>query len=284
MQLTRNINNTGPHLTHFDVKKDIWDLVDYRTTNDYSCFSIIKENRGIHSGHVEKLCASMREHGWISSSPMTVRLIKKGLKGERFEVLDGQHRFEAAKRLELPVKFIVMEGDQALVSIADLNKHQKQWSMDDYCRSHANKGNKNFKTLIAFKEKHKLRLTPAYCLLTQGMTQKEPIKNGELQIVCLGWAETVVGYLKKINSLIEWSAFTTTFVRTFVRACQVEGFDPGQLLKRIKKNPSKLVQWAREKDIRANLEEVYNHRSRKPFPLAFEISKVGKSKKKTAAK
>ncbi|MEQ9286955.1 MAG: ParB N-terminal domain-containing protein [Cyclobacteriaceae bacterium] len=69
-------------------------------TNDYSSFKKIKGNRGIDPQHVNRL-----EHSFKKKHLKTPILLN-----EKMEIVDGQHRVEAAKNLNLPVYYIIKEN------------------------------------------------------------------------------------------------------------------------------------------------------------------------------
>ena len=68
-------------------------------TSEYEKFKVLGGNRRIDHSH--KVAESIKNHGQLLA-PITVN--------EKFEIIDGQNRFEAFKRLNLPVQYIVSEG------------------------------------------------------------------------------------------------------------------------------------------------------------------------------
>ena len=67
------------------------------STNDYLKFKTLKGNRNVNKLHVRRLKESFKEAYLLS--PIIVN--------QNFEIIDGQHRFEAAKSMELPINFII---------------------------------------------------------------------------------------------------------------------------------------------------------------------------------
>lgn len=76
------------------------------------------------------------------------------LVNEKFEVIDGQGRLEALKRLEMPVEFIIEEGI-GIKECQGLNHYQKNWSTMDYINSHVAAGNQNYIWLKSMLVKYK---------------------------------------------------------------------------------------------------------------------------------
>lgn len=103
-------------------------------TNDYSIFKYMDVNRKISNVNVAKLVESINEVGWLKN-PLLVN--------EKFEVIDGQHRLEALKKLGLPVEFIIQDS-LGRKECTKLNESQKNWAIMDYVNSYANEGNDNY--------------------------------------------------------------------------------------------------------------------------------------------
>ena len=70
-----------------------------KTTN-YDMFKFMEGNRQTNSSNLNQIIESMKEKQLII--PITVN--------EKFEIIDGQHRFKACKYLGLPVYFIIEKG------------------------------------------------------------------------------------------------------------------------------------------------------------------------------
>lgn len=71
------------------------DLKTY-ITRDYSVFKYLKGNRGINLKNVNSIVDNVRDNGLLP----TIVIVN-----ENMEVIDGQHRIEAFKQLNLPVEF-----------------------------------------------------------------------------------------------------------------------------------------------------------------------------------
>lgn len=80
-------------------------------TNDYNLFKSLKGNRNVNKLHVQRLKESFK--GDYLMSPIIVN--------QNYEIIDGQHRFNAAKDLSLPVNFIIC-NDYSFPGIWDFSK------------------------------------------------------------------------------------------------------------------------------------------------------------------
>lgn len=103
-------------------------------TNDYSIFKSLQGNRTVKNPRVIKTMESIQELGWLTE-PILVN--------EKMEVIDGQGRLEALKRLEMPIEFII-EKHIGITECQYLNRYQKNWSTMDYIDSYIAMGNDNY--------------------------------------------------------------------------------------------------------------------------------------------
>ena len=69
-------------------------------TTDYSLFKKVKGNRTVNKANLNAIVTSMEQQQLIT--PIMIN--------EKYEIIDGQHRFEACKALRLPVYFYVVNG------------------------------------------------------------------------------------------------------------------------------------------------------------------------------
>lgn len=104
------------------------------TTNDYGMFKHLLGQRSIKEGIIRRIIESINAVGYITS-PLIVN--------EEYEVVDGQHRLEALKRLEMPVEYIIHPG-ATIQSCVNMNIHQDKWQVKDYIHSFAEIGNKHY--------------------------------------------------------------------------------------------------------------------------------------------
>jgi len=99
-----------------------------KTTNDYNLFKRIQGNRPVSRVHVNKLKKSMIEN----FIPMPIVVNNKN------EIIDGQHRFTAAKELGMNVPYIIID-DLGKDEVHRLNLTSKNWVagdfLNDYCES-----------------------------------------------------------------------------------------------------------------------------------------------------
>lgn len=115
-----------------DSKKNLVNKV-YRT-EDLSIFKFTKFNRNVA---IRREMLEQAKEGFIN--PIIVN--------EHMIVIDGQHRIEHAKRVGVPVEYIIKPGlDEH--DIVRMNTTQKPWSLLNYIESYANQGLEEYVSLL----------------------------------------------------------------------------------------------------------------------------------------
>jgi len=98
---------------------------EVKETNDYSMFRTLEGNRHLNKLHVKRLKESFQKAYLLS--PIIVN--------EKFEIIDGQHRFEAAKQLGVPINFLIAPK-YGLKEAQMLNENMKNWKKEDYLNAY----------------------------------------------------------------------------------------------------------------------------------------------------
>ena len=146
----------------------------YRTYN-YSKFKKMKGNRKVSEERVNTIIQSIRSIGRLPT-PIVVN--------EKMEIIEGQGRYEACKRLGLPIEYIIVMG----ANIGDcrvINQANTPWGEEDYIDSHIESGNTNY---INAKALHDLGFTYlgifdfAYNYLHCGAVKKRTYCGGEFKL------------------------------------------------------------------------------------------------------
>ena len=99
-------------------------LTTIHKTTDYDKFNLKFGNRPIDNAHVKKIMRSMTEE--FINVPIAVN--------KRYEIVDGQHRFTAAKALGLPIFYRF--ATENLLSIRRMNQNTKNWTINDFLASY----------------------------------------------------------------------------------------------------------------------------------------------------
>jgi hypothetical protein len=92
-------------------------------TTNYDQFKKLIGNAPVNPEHLVSLISAIEDKNLLRHRPILVN--------EKMEVVDGQHRLEAAKRLGIPIFYIVAK-DIGIHEIATLNSNQRNWKMEHY--------------------------------------------------------------------------------------------------------------------------------------------------------
>jgi hypothetical protein len=125
-------------------------------TKDYDQFKYLPENRPIIKSHVVLLKDSICRKNFLHVNPIIV--------DENFFVLDGQHRLQAAKELEIPIHYTMQEGEKCTESLFLLQK-SRGWSLNDYINYYIKTDpEKGYDQFEKHKEKYKIPNDILACL------------------------------------------------------------------------------------------------------------------------
>lgn len=91
-------------------------LRQVHTTTFYPLFKPIDGNRTLNTLHLNRLRNAM-----VDNYLFTVIIVN-----ERYEIIDGQHRFECIKELGYPLHYIICKG-YGLDEVHILNQNSKDW-------------------------------------------------------------------------------------------------------------------------------------------------------------
>lgn len=232
-------------------------------TRNYDRFKHLEGNRAVMGLHVKRLMKSIEENGWIADNPVLVN--------QEFEIIDGQHRFEACKALALPIEYKVVYGEDLSTCIIR-NNTAKRWSTTDFVKAKAAEGNESFKLLARYLEKYK-KMPVSEVLAVVGMG------NGVLDV---DWSYTMHGEEVEYLEELEWYAETFASKRAFIHAMYLVlmygGIDWGKMRKQMTKRGLPKPLGGKAAEIVPQLQETYNYGlgEQKRVYFADEIRKITK--------
>lgn len=113
-------------------------------TEDLTIFKEHPSNRKIDPINLKNIIKSLQSKNMLELRPITVN--------KKMQVIDGQHRLEAAKALGIPM-FYVVDKESELEDIVRLNNSQKSWILEDYVNYHASDGVKFFVDIVNLAKK-----------------------------------------------------------------------------------------------------------------------------------
>jgi hypothetical protein len=105
------------------------------STKNYQIFKHIKGNRKLNQRHLGRLVGSIGTKNLLQQNPIIVN--------EKFQIIDGQHRLEAAKRLGVDIWYTVVEGGE-LGDVQRVNTYTRPWKSIEYLRSYVELGKETY--------------------------------------------------------------------------------------------------------------------------------------------
>jgi hypothetical protein len=238
------------------------------TTTDYSMFRSIDGNRNLNLLHINRLKKSMQEHYLF-----TVIVVN-----EKYEIIDGQHRFNAIRDLGLPLHYTVMNG-YGLHHVQILNANSSNWGTQDYLQAYCDLGYEDYLRLAEFLRKYKLNITIGASILIGNTTGQggmkagapfEFFKHGTLKISDkqVKDAEKFVDMLYLFEPYFDGFK-SRTFVFALMKLNNNSDFAMVELLQKVKIQPSALQACQQVNQMISLIEEIYNYKRRDKVNLRY---------------
>lgn len=149
---------------------------EIKQTTNYDQFKLCDWNRGVSENNLKKIAKSVEKVGWLKHPIMV---------NEDFEVIDGQHRLEYAKRNGLPIYYIVVQGADVQDCVT-MNNVRATWTVADYINLFSSQGNDNYIILKNLLETYPfVSATILVAIIknsSQGGANTSAIKSGGFEI------------------------------------------------------------------------------------------------------
>jgi hypothetical protein len=157
-------------------------------------------NREIYDAHIGKFEGLLIDYGFMDS-------LKVVPADDNYLIVEGQHRFEAGQRLgmtEFPCYVIDwIEGcdeDEIQSTIISLNANNKTWTIYDFVKSFADKGDEDYKILKARMIHYRDTLSNGVVASCHNGTSRghKAIKEGEFRNVNNDFTEWMLNRLHQV--------------------------------------------------------------------------------------
>lgn len=220
-------------------------------TTDYDHFKLMKGNRNLDLGHVEKIRASMLENpDWFKTKPAVVN--------EHGFVIDGQHRLEAAKQTGLPFYFI--QADKMELGAArEMNIRQKAWTLRDYAQSYADSGHKAYQVVLSLAAKYPHLALSVVATIAggSGYGHSAAFRSGQLELrdmELVNEQAELVAEIAHISNIHVGVSYT----RALLQVAENEVWDNTRFLRKLEEKPDALQQSSLIRDNLRNIELIFN--------------------------
>lgn len=224
-------------------------------TKDYNIFKTLHGNRGISDTRVKKIISSINAVGYVSS-PL--------LCNEKLEIIDGQGRFTALKKLGLPVEFYVVPG-LTIRECISLNINQENWKVIDFIESYATQGNQNYKYLLELTKRYPGMPIRVLTYAIDGVIQNEKvIREGGIKCTAADYdrAAKALDYISSFNDLLHnapnMTGVLTWYYIVLLFTFNLPGIDNDEMYKRVQKNINLVTAAGNPSAAAKVLEAIYN--------------------------
>jgi len=196
-------------------------------TMDYDKFKMHEKNRIVKPENLKK----------IKNSINIKNLFNPILVNEKFEIIDGNHRYVSWKELHLPVLFIVVEGYE-VPEMQILNLNKSNWEHEDYLTLYIKENITCYKQFKILKDEYNLNFSDLIHIIDivsgsfQGEKQSFIIfDEGRFSI---NKCDKIVDFLEEL-SLFDKYEFGrhTSFVRAFLKLYSEDFYDKDYLRSRL---------------------------------------------------
>ena len=249
-----------------------------RQSKDYGMFEMHEFNRPLRD--TARLEKSMRRHGFLDAYPLHV---SKGA-GAKLKIKAGHHRFAVAKRLGLPVKYVICDD---AATIHELETCVTRWSFSDYLESFCQVGKADYLTVKKYCDETGISVAVAVSMFGghwagSGNFQAE-FKSGEFKIRETRHAQTIASLTRHIKACGSPVYNAKLLILALSKMLFLPEFDVETFKRRVKSHAHLIQKQANLKEYMLMVEAVYNRQSKEKINLAFLAEEAAKKRNAVAA-
>jgi len=242
-------------------------------SSDYDKFYILEQNRVVNDNHVSELVVSIQNSGQLT--PIIIN--------EKFEIIDGQHRFDACKILKIPVMYLI-SYKTSINEVILMNNTQKSWKLNDYLRCFSDKKWNNheiYQKVDKFMREHDLKLTTCIVLLSEGSGSGSStgsslagqgltsFRKGTYKIGNLARAQAIAKILSEIKAFAPDLVGSDRFCRSYCKLSLEPKWDHNSAVYQIKKYRRKYDGASSTEEALQGLLAVYNYNQLKSKKISI---------------
>ena len=257
----------------YDQGKDSKINSDVMKSSDYEKFSILEQNRVVNDKHVNELVVSIQNSGQLT--PIIIN--------EKFEIIDGQHRFDACKILKIPVMYLI-SYKTSINEVILMNNTQKSWKLHDYLRCFSDKkwdNHETYQKVDKFMREHDLKLTTCIVLLSEGTGSGGAtgsslagqglvsFRKGTYKIGNLARAQAIAKILSEIKAFAPDLVGSDRFCRSYCKLSSEPKWNHDSAVYQIKKYRRKYDGASSKEEALQGLLAVYNYNQLKSKKISI---------------
>jgi hypothetical protein len=256
--------------SHVQTKTDTISHEIYKTT-DYEKFKILNGNRKPNEIHVRRLVESFKKNYLIS--PIIVN--------DKWQIIDGQHRYLAARELKLPIHYLMLKG-YGLEEVQIFNTNSSNWKKEDYLKGYCDLGYTDYLQMKQFMfDFPDFGIASAEQLLTNtvgGANNKNEISETRSKIKNFQEGRFKIFNLDKAYENAEkvmmfknyYDGYNrSVFVAALIGMFKNENYNHAEMISKLSFNPTALQHCSNVTQYKHLLEEIYNYKRRVKLSLRY---------------
>jgi hypothetical protein len=163
------------------------------STMEYDVFKPMQGQREVSERYVKVLASCIKDKNYLRLFPIIIN--------EKWEVVDGQHRLEAAKSLGLRIYYFMEQG-LSYVDAGKLNSVRDDWDFRNHLNNYVKNNHFDYVVVDGFITNHNLTLKRFQYLMSKEQKKifDEKFKIGEFKII--DNLNDVSDKIKKIDDII----------------------------------------------------------------------------------
>lgn len=228
-------------------------------TRDYNLFKYVLGNRTLKDSNVHNLVESIKNKNLLHLNPIIVN--------ESFEIIDGQHRLQACKILNIPIYYVMYKGTE-LEDVRALNTAQLRWGLQDYISSYCQQGNQNY---IRFDNLcKKFNISPikiGYMLLSKHDMGSKSIKSGNLEFSDIDYMKGIIFINRILDFKKYYRYFPSALISAFRLLNEIKGYNHTSFVENLARNQNKLKYYNTRREYLVLFDEVYNYGKQKKLDI-----------------
>lgn len=236
-------------------------------TKNYEKFTKNNEQRNMDQKHVSKIAWSIKENGFMPSKPVQVYKEEN-----KFIIVDGHHRFEAAKKLGRAFYYVIEpKACQSMMAVE--NKLVKKWTGIDYVRLYAIRGNKDYQTLLSYVNKGIPVMIASSLLYGQGADSNNAVKHIPLEkfkVKTTVYIDLILRIVNKYGPFNE-ACQSRLFISALSKCLHWDGFDLDHFDKRMEHYNHFIKKTSNVNQMLEQVELVYNYKMKNKIPVKIPV-------------
>jgi hypothetical protein len=229
-------------------------LPTIKETSKYDMFQTVKGNRAVMPAHVKNLMEAISQTNLLAYNPIIIN--------SELEVIDGQHRLEAAKRLGVPIYYVVTEEKVGATEVHLLNSRNRSWTSQDFLETYIAHGKQDYVVIRDFMEDYGFSLSLSVMMLSGFKRQERGERNdflvGKFKVTTLKEAQELA---HRIDELQPFLAARVSRVREFLFAIRAayKVVSHEELVDQFRESEFRITRHSYLREYLKDLEEVINY-------------------------